>query len=113
MNNGHYDFIEIGTSDFDTLIQTCSDESIGLSIEPLQIYLDRLPNKPNVKKITKAISELDSEIDIYYIPLENIWKHNLPIWVKGCNSVSKPHNYARAKFKFDDSLKVCLACSGY
>jgi len=106
MNNGHYDFIEIGTSDFDTLIQTCSDESIGLSIEPLQIYLDRLPNKPNVKKITKAISELDSEIDIYYIPLENIWKHNLPIWVKGCNSVSKPHNYARAKLgeDFYDSI---------
>jgi len=106
MNNGHYDFIEIGTSDFDTLIQTCSDESIGLSIEPLQIYLDRLPNKPNVKKITKAISELDSEIDIYYIPLENIWKHNLPIWVKGCNSVSKPHNYARTKLgeDFYDSI---------
>jgi hypothetical protein len=31
-----YDFIEIGTSDFDTLLQESTDE-LGLSIEPLKI----------------------------------------------------------------------------
>ena len=36
-----YDFIEIGTSDFDTLLQESQSE-IGLSIEPLKIYLDNL-----------------------------------------------------------------------
>ena len=35
-----YDFIEIGTSDFNTCIQTCKDSEIGLSIEPLKIYID-------------------------------------------------------------------------
>ena len=109
MNNGHYHFIEIGTSDFDTLIQTCSDESVGLSIEPLQMYLDRLPNKPNVKKITAAVSDVDSEIDIYYIPLETVFEYNLPVWVRGCNSVTKPHDFTRNKLgeEFYDEIVQC------
>ena len=96
-NQIDYDFIEIGTSNFHALIINCSDETVGLSIEPLQKYLDDLPNKPNVTKVAAAISDKDGEIDIYNIPLVNIHKHNLPIWVKGTNSVSKPHEYARQK----------------
>jgi len=94
-NKIDYDFIEIGTSNFHALIMDCSDDTVGLSIEPLQKYLDDLPNKPNVTKIAAAISDQDGEIDIYNIPLVNIHKHNLPKWVKGTNSVSKPHEYAR------------------
>ena len=41
-----YDFVEIGTSDFNTLLQSSKDQR-GLSIEPLKIYLDKLPNKKN------------------------------------------------------------------
>lgn len=93
----NYDFIEIGTSNFHALIIDCSDDTVGLSIEPLQMYLDTLPNKPNVTKVPAAISDQDGEIDIYNIPLKKIHQHNLPIWVKGCNSVSKPHEYARKK----------------
>ena len=33
-----YDFIEIGTSDFDTLLETTTNK-IGISIEPLKYYL--------------------------------------------------------------------------
>ena len=51
-----YDFIEVGTSDFHTLIQECSDESVGLSVEPISKYLDRLPNKPNVSKVVFILS---------------------------------------------------------
>ena len=94
-NKIDYDFIEIGTSNFHALIMDCSDDTVGLSIEPLQKYLDDLPNKPNVTKVAAAISDQDGEIDIYNIPLVNIHKHNLPKWVKGTNSVSKPHEYAR------------------
>ena len=96
-NKINYNFIEIGTSNFHALIIDCPEDSVGLSIEPLQKYLDDLPNKPNVTKVATAISDKDGEIDIYNIPLVNIRKHNLPIWVKGCNSVSKPHEYARQK----------------
>jgi autotransporter strand-loop-strand O-heptosyltransferase len=90
----HYDFIEIGTSDFDTLIETSDDKTVGLSIEPIRYYLDRLPNKENVKKIEAAISDNDGFIEIYYIPDEKIQEHNLKWWVRGSNSIGKPHPFA-------------------
>lgn len=87
----HYDFIEVGTSDFRTLIQTCNDKEIGLSIEPIQMYLDGLPDKPNVTKVNCAISNINGTIDVYYVKPEDIVKYNLPNWVRGCNSINKPH----------------------
>ena len=87
----HYDFIEIGTSDFRTLIQTCNDNEIGLSIEPIKMYLDNLPNKPNVTKVNCAISNENGSIDVYYVKPDDIIKYNLPHWVRGCNSINKPH----------------------
>ena len=106
MNHIHYDFIEIGTSDFHTLIESATDKTIGLSIEPIKTYLDRLPNKENVLKVQAAVSDSDSTIEIYHIPLEKIRENGLQVWVKGCNSVSKPHNYARNKIGHElyDSL---------
>jgi len=89
----HYDFIEIGTSDFDTIIESTDDNKVGLTIEPLKFYLDRLPNKQNVKKLQIAVSDADGEIEIYYIPEENIQKYSLPWWVRGSNSVGKPHPF--------------------
>lgn len=67
------DFIEIGTSNFETLIQEaptgakgrnhlqlaqCNNISnhVGLSVEALKMYQDQLPDKAGVKKITAAIS---------------------------------------------------------
>ncbi len=86
-----YSFIEIGTSDFDTLIQTATDTQRGLSIEPLAIYLNKLPDKPLVIKVNCAVSNIDGSMNIYYIKPENIRQYGLPDWVRGCNSVNKPH----------------------
>jgi len=91
-----YDFIEIGTSDFDTLIQQSDDTMVGLSIEPLTYYLDRLPSKQNVKKLNIAISNYVGEIKIYSVKPEIIAKHNLPYWLKGCSSVNHYHPTAYA-----------------
>lgn len=103
-----YDFIEIGTSDFDTLIQTCKNER-GLSIEPLKFYQDRLPNKPNVKKINSAISDEVGEMPIFYIHENDIKKYKLPDWIRGCNSVGTLHQSLDGKVKWvDDILKRCL-----
>ena len=87
----NYDFIEIGTSNFDTEIQKANDNIIGLSIEPLKIYLDDLPNKKNVKKINKAISNKRDKLYIYYIEPDIIEKYKLPLGLKGCNSLNEPH----------------------
>ena len=86
-----FDFIEIGTSNFDTLIQKASSETIGISIEPIKKYLDDLPDKPNCIKFNGAISNVSGMIDVYYVPKEDIIKYDLPDWVIGCNSVNKYH----------------------
>lgn len=95
--NGSFDFIEIGTADFDTLIERASSTDRGLSIEPLGFYLNKLPNKPNVIKYQAAVSDTDDFIDIYYIEESKIREYNLPYWVRGCNSVNKPHQFTREK----------------
>jgi len=86
-------FIEVGTSDFDTLIQVAKPETAGISIEPIKYYLDRLPNPPNVIKMNCAIA-LDGTVGknkIYYVPDEVIKANNLPHWIRGCNSLGDYH----------------------
>lgn len=94
----HYNFIEIGTSDFNTLIenQNCG---VGLSIEPLKIYLDRLPNRDSVTKVNCAISDKDDLVDIFWIDPEDIKKYNLPDWLRGCNSIVNEHPTAIAELR--------------
>ena len=89
----HYDFIEIGTSNFDSLIEKSSDTTNGLSIEPLKHLLDQLPNKLNITKINLAISNQHGSIDIYHVPQATINKYELPWWFIGSNSVGHPHAF--------------------
>ena len=87
------DFLEIGTADVETLIQECDDDTVGISVEPLKYYLDKLPNKKNVKKINKAITgdPINSKIKIYYIPFDTIINQNLPLFLRGCNKIGDYH----------------------
>lgn len=85
------DFIEIGTSDFNTLIQAAGPDTQGLSIDPISLYLDRLPNRPGCKKINAAISNFEGTVEVYFIPPQVIAKHRLPNWLRGCNSIGAPH----------------------
>jgi hypothetical protein len=86
-----YDFIEIGTSNFNTLIQTADDNSIGISVDAVKYYIDSLPNKPNVKKINKGISNVNSLLNVYYVSEKKIEENNLPNWFKGCNCINNYH----------------------
>ena len=87
---GDYDFIEIGTSDFETEIQ-CAGLKRGISIEPVKRYLDALPNPPYVTKIHGAVSNISGTIDVYSVSPEDIQKYNLPDWIRGCNTVNAIH----------------------
>jgi FkbM family methyltransferase len=84
------DFIEIGTSDFDTMIEKVTNEN-GISIDPIKYYLDRLPEKPNVKKMNVAVSNKNGTCNVYYISPDDIIKYNLPDWIRGCNSINTYH----------------------
>ena len=88
------DFIEIGTSNFDTLVQTCEDDSVGICVEPIKHYLDQLPNKKNILKVNVAITgDLvhDKKIKIYYIPEDIIVKERLHRLIRGCNKIGDYH----------------------
>ena len=95
----HYNFIEIGTSNFDTLIEKAGKETVGISIEPIINYINELPNKKNVKKLNVAISfdDSDSYTNVYYIPKKLIKKHKLPKWTYGCNSINDYHNMHKVR----------------
>ena len=92
----HYDFIEIGTCYFGTIIEGCDTNAVGLSIEPIAEYLQQLPNKPKVIKLNAAVVAPndvppEGKINLYHVPLETIRKHNLDNNLAGCNTVCKPH----------------------
>lgn len=87
------DFLEIGTSNFRTLIETANDSIVGISVEPLSYYLDQLPTPKKVIKENVAIAfdNIEKYIEIYYIPENVIKENNLPKWLKGCNSLGSYH----------------------
>ena len=89
-----YDFVEVGTADFETLIQSCDDETLGLSIEAIDFYLERLPDRARVTKLNAAMVDegAPAEMDVYYVPSEIVYENNFGTWLKGCNSVGKPHD---------------------
>lgn len=86
-----YDFIEIGTSNFDTLVEQSTDDTYGISIDAVKYYVDCLPPKKHVTMLNVGISNKSGELDVYFIPEEIIVKHNLPDWFKGCNCIGDYH----------------------
>lgn len=86
-----YDFIEIGTSNFDTLIQSCDSTTKGISVDAVKYYIDALPNKENCIKLNLGISNKNTTLNVYYIPEETIKNHMLPDWFKGCNCINTFH----------------------
>lgn len=85
-----FHFVEIGTCDYDTLLESCADDQVGISVEPIKEYLDRLPNRPNVTKINAAISSADGLVDLYWVRPEHQNKPGLSC-TKGWGSVAAPH----------------------
>ena len=84
-------YLEIGTSDFDTIVQKSND--VGMSVEPIKYYLDRLPSKENNIKVNCAISTdgQEGQVEVYYVPAEVIHANKWPNWLRGCNSVNDYH----------------------
>jgi len=83
------DFVEIGTSNFNTLLQKAKPGVYGLSVEPVLEYLGQLPSHPTVQKINVAVSNTDGEMDLYLIPPNKMG--GLPAWMRGTNSIGHPH----------------------
>lgn len=104
----HYDFVEIGTALWGTLIELADEKTVGISVEPIKEYLDSLPNKPGVIKVPAAITDKPSgTIKIYYVTQGSISRYGLGGWLAGCNSVNKPHDFHTA---YNDDPGYWLSC---
>ena len=69
----HYDFIEIGTADFDTLVEQDWPKDVqGICVEPRAELLDNLIERVNVIKVNAAISADDGFAPLYYVEIEDI-----------------------------------------
>ena len=77
--------VEIGTCDFETL----AGKVAGLFVEPVKYYFDRLPH--NCCKENVAVSDYEGETNIYYVDPAQVETRKLNSWIRGCNSIGKPH----------------------
>lgn len=86
-----YDYVDIGTSDFETSLSQLKENEKIILVEPLIYYLNKFPNKENIYKCPFALSDKDGIMKMYYVNEENIKKYGLPDWVRGCNSLGEMH----------------------
>jgi len=90
----HYDYVDIGTSNWDTscdLITETNKPQI-LLVEPVKSYLDQLQSDYHIIKCHAAIGDQNKNTEVYYIP-ESVINEHLPEWgfLAGCNSVGNYH----------------------
>ena len=97
-----YDFIEIGTSDFRAL---AFSEFKGISIEPVPVYFNALPDRAGLIRLNLAISDKTGRCVVYYCDPKVIEAYKLPNWLRGCNSINAPHPTA-AKYEVKDLIKT-------
>ena len=114
----HFDFIEVGTSDWGTLTQFCagvkagsmlasdmrtSIDSLrwvrGLAVEPVREHLDALPQLPRVSKVEAAMGEISGDATLYMVSTENVQRYlyknpvlGYVMWyAKSLSCVGRPH----------------------
>ena len=123
MNINYLDFLEIGdcigtgekyqkltkeySHDFifmTSIADRVPDGVYGFSIEPIKEYLDNLNAPPTVNKLNCAISNHNSEADIFYVSVDDAFKYNLYSWVVGCASLYKVNERL---WKYLSERKLC------
>jgi hypothetical protein len=85
-----YDYMEIGTCDWDVLSMT-KPKLKGFIIEPIKMYLHNIPNNPNAIKINCAISDENKEDYMHYIPPNVIQENKIVDCFRGMNKLGEYH----------------------
>ena len=86
-----YDYVDIGTCDFDTAHDVAQPGERVLLVEPVQYYLDRISDRTGQIKANLAISASSGRVPVYYVPDVSIHLFDLPSWARGCNSIGTRH----------------------
>lgn len=97
-----YDFVEIGTCDFDTIVQNSDPGSKGICVDTLKSYLDNLPDIPGVIKLNYAVSDVAGSDLFYYLENHDIVSYGLPSWMKGCGRLGDPHPFLLHELEIRD-----------
>ncbi len=98
-NKMKFDFLDIGTSDFDTSLDLMKKGQNILLVEPVVYYLNRLPDGKGIFKQNCAISNRAGHGNIYYVSEEVMNRYGMPEWIRGCNSFNKPHETVLKLFR--------------
>ena len=99
----HVAFLEVGCSDFNTAAQLTN--LTGISVEVIPTYLERIPERPGLRKVNAAASnETGTEVSVYWTDPRAIeptaesdflaargMTCGLPRWLRGCNQVGSMH----------------------
>ncbi|MCX8008851.1 MAG: hypothetical protein N3A54_04075 [Patescibacteria group bacterium] len=87
-----YEYVDIGTSDFETSLDEAKATDKIILVEPLLHYLSKFPDRNNIYKCPFAITDIGESVrKLYYIPEFLIEQRGYPLWVKGCNKLDEPH----------------------
>ena len=86
-----YDYVDIGTCDFDTAHDVAQPGERVLLVEPVQYYLDRISDRKDQIKANLAVSASSGRVPVYYVPDVSIHLFDLPSWARGCNSIGTRH----------------------
>jgi hypothetical protein len=92
----HFDYVEIGAGDFDTILQRADRLNLrGITVEPVRYYLDRLPNVEGCRKVRAAVGKASGEAIIHFVdPRVMADCEQLPDWLRGCSRIGEPHPLA-------------------
>lgn len=88
-----YNFIEVGSGKFSEYINYATEQTKGITVEPVQAYLDTLPVKPGVQKVFAAVTENSSvnSVDIYSVPAATVDEYGIDPFLKTVHGVGGPH----------------------
>jgi hypothetical protein len=90
VNNNEYDYLEIGTCDWDIMSMT-KPKLKGIIVEPISCYINNIPINKNVIKYQCAISTNNREDFMFYIPPSIIESQNIVNCFRGMNKLSDYH----------------------
>ena len=95
----HYDFVDIGTCDFDLSVNPLNNHNTALLVEPLKYYLDKIPDHPLIVKDNVGISNEPGVGKIYFLPEDIIVNNKLPDYLRGCSSLNALHPTVLSKLQ--------------
>lgn len=100
-------FIEIGSSNYDTLFNLCENGWTGVMVEPLKPVFDQLPTHENLQLLNVAIAESEGERLLYVVESANDWSSLLYDHHKKIDHKSQSNTVTVQSITFDQLIERC------